>query len=526
MIGETIGNYRVTGQIGAGGMGAVYEAEHVLMGKKAAVKVLLPELSTNRNIVERFFNEAKATAVIQHPGIVEIYDYGHLPSGHAYIVMERLVGESLADRIARVAPMPADQAASIARHIAAVLESAHEHGIVHRDLKPDNVYLIRDPAVPGGERAKILDFGIAKLASGTGSGSVRTQTGAVMGTPIYMAPEQCKGAGAVDHRADIYALGCVLFEMVCGGPPFAAEGSGEILAAHIHLPPPMPSTINRMLSPALEATILKLLEKNPDDRYQTMGDVIRALDAVTGHRYATARPSQLPAAPLAAAPMHTPVGIPTTLGSAAGQSVQLTAEGGRRGSWLVPVLALVAAVGGGVAYVVATRGAGSGGGDEARPAAAAPAPIPTPTGDQPAPAVDEPAASGEPAAADEDEVSLRIESKPPGAKLFRAADGVLIGETPHEVRVRKGPGEAVFILKLRGHEDATVSLPTTADALRIVELERRTKKHPAAASKPPPDTPKSPDDGATKKKKKTVRDGAIDPFGDSEKSKDGAYKPF
>src|SRR6185503_3797440 len=164
-------------------------AEHSLLGRPAAIKVLLPELSQKQEIVRRFFNEARAATAIRHPGIVEVYDFGWTPDGAAYIVMERLEGETLARRAAR-ARLSWHAALAIGRQIAGALSAAHAKGIIHRDLKPENIFMIRDPEVPGGERIKLLDFGIAKLATGTSN--VKTQTSAVMGTPTYMSPEQCK----------------------------------------------------------------------------------------------------------------------------------------------------------------------------------------------------------------------------------------------------------------------------------------------------------------------------------------------
>src|SRR5712672_2225448 len=184
-----IGQYRVTGLIGRGGMGAVYAAEHSLLGRPAAIKVLLPDLSQKQDVVTRFFNEARAATAIRHPGIIEIYDFGWTPEGAAFIVMEHLEGETLAHRAQRSRfHWPA--ALAIARQIAGALGAAHAKGIVHRDLKPDNVFVVPDPEVPGGERIKLLDFGIAKLATETANAAHMTITGQVIGTPTYMAPEQ------------------------------------------------------------------------------------------------------------------------------------------------------------------------------------------------------------------------------------------------------------------------------------------------------------------------------------------------
>src|SRR6478735_9524748 len=219
--GTTVGAYRILQRIGAGGMGEVWLAEHAMLGRRAAVKVLLPEFSMKQEIVTRFFNEARAATAIADPGIVQIFDFGHHVDGTAYIVMELLDGEPLDKRLARNGALPVTDALRIMRQVASSLGAAHARGIVHRDLKPENIFLIRDPEVPGGERAKILDFGIAKLI---GENQVKTQTSVVMGTPGYMSPEQCRGAGKVDERADIYALGCVLFAAIAGRPPFWAEG--------------------------------------------------------------------------------------------------------------------------------------------------------------------------------------------------------------------------------------------------------------------------------------------------------------
>jgi len=236
MIGQDIGSYRIVAKLGEGGMGAVYLGEHQHIARKAAIKVLLPELSANSQIVARFFNEARATSLIRHPGIVDIIDCNVLPSGNAYIVMEYLVGESLGSHLRGGRRLPPSRAIFLSRHIADALAAAHGQRIVHRDLKPDNIFLMN-----GAEAApiKILDFGIAKLMhTDARDGSYRTRTGSIMGTPVYMSPEQCRGSGEIDHRTDIYSLGCILFEMVAGRPPFTYEGFGELIQAHMSTTPP------------------------------------------------------------------------------------------------------------------------------------------------------------------------------------------------------------------------------------------------------------------------------------------------
>ena len=242
MIGETFGNYRLVLRLGSGAMGTVFLGEHERIARRAAIKVLAPEFSANVEILRRFFDEARATSLIHHPGIVEVLDCGVHPEGQRpYIAMEYLPGETLADRLERAGTFPWREACAIAKQIADGLGAAHRHRIVHRDVKPANVMLVADPDAPAPEPAppvvKVLDFGVAKLLHDTQSGA-RTHPGKLLGTPEYMAPEQCGGEGTVDARADIYALGCVLFEMVAGHPPFLAADLSELIVAHRWREPP------------------------------------------------------------------------------------------------------------------------------------------------------------------------------------------------------------------------------------------------------------------------------------------------
>jgi len=279
MVGEVLGNYRVIGELSRGGMGTVYRAQHELLGRSAAVKLLRPELTANEELLQRFYNEAKAATTIRHPGIVEVYDFGYTTDGRAYIVMELLEGEPLGERIARCGRLTEVETGNIGRQIAGALRAAHASGIVHRDLKPDNVFLVPDPQGRG-ERVKVLDFGVAKLADVAATGVRHTQTGALMGTPLYMAPEQARAAGAIDHRADQYSLGCMLYEMLVGRPPFVADGAGEIIALQLFAVPEPPRNLLTSLTPELEAIVLRLLEKEPHDRFADALAVQTALEAL------------------------------------------------------------------------------------------------------------------------------------------------------------------------------------------------------------------------------------------------------
>ncbi len=269
-----VGSYVIERELGRGGMGVVYLSVHQTLGKRAAIKVLLPQLSQRDDLVQRFWAEARAVTAIKHAGIVDVYDHGVTTDGRAYIVMELLVGESLGARLKARGMLPVPQAVAIARQVANALGAAHAVGIVHRDLKPDNIFLVRDPDVIGGERAMLLDFGVAKLVAADET-TAKTMTGAVLGTPHYMSPEQCEGARAVDPRADLYSLGCTLFQMVSGRLPFESPGFGGLIGMHLHVAPPKLRDRAPHASKALEAIVARLLEKNPGDRFPS-GEVLAA----------------------------------------------------------------------------------------------------------------------------------------------------------------------------------------------------------------------------------------------------------
>jgi serine/threonine-protein kinase len=284
MIGETFGNYKVVAALGSGGMGAVYLAEHQRIYRQAAIKVLLPELTGDVEAVRRFLLEARATSGIKHPGIIEILDCDIHHDGRAFIVMELLEGLTLADHMRVTGPLECDAALSLVRQIANALAAAHDRGIIHRDLKPDNVFL--SPVVEGDSpyAIKVLDFGIAKLlAEGSAAGTL-TRTGFVVGSPPYMSPEQCTGARAIDQRSDIYSLGCILFEMICGRPPFLGKGPGELMVAHIAEVPPRPSSLAPLIPAAVERLIDRMMAKAPSDRLPSMQDVQTRIAAIRSQR--------------------------------------------------------------------------------------------------------------------------------------------------------------------------------------------------------------------------------------------------
>ncbi len=375
MEGHQVGAYRLLHKIGEGGMGSVFLAEHVMLGRRAAVKMLHPTFSSQPEIVTRFFNEARAATAISDPGIVQIFDFGRHVDGSAYIAMELLEGETLDRRLQRVGRLPIGEALRLMRQVASSLGAAHARQIVHRDLKPENIFVVRDPEVAGGERTKIVDFGIAKLV---GDGAMKTQTSAVMGTPTYMSPEQCRGAGHVDQRSDVYSLGCVLFTLLTGRPPFESEGIGDIIAMHLREPPRPPSQAAPGIPPEIDQLVLRCLAKDPAHRFASAGELAAAIGMLLGSA------PQLPITSPGAYGRPSSHATPTTLSAASGSTTAPT--GGHSRGLVIGGIVAVAAIGGAVA-IVATRGGG--GEDKPAPAAApAPAPAPPPAAPAPAPKAD------------------------------------------------------------------------------------------------------------------------------------------
>ena len=259
-------------------MASVFVGEHTVLGNRVAIKLLHKRHLDNPAIERRFFNEAKVVASIRHPNIVEILDFGRGGSGAAYIAMELLEGQTLRSRIRR-GIMPERQSMLFMRQLASALSEAHAMGVVHRDLKPDNIFLVRDEEVELGERIKLLDFGIAKRIDPDAlmsPASEQTATGILVGTPAYMSPEQCKGLGEIDGRSDMYSLGVVLYRMLTNQLPFEAKGTGELIGKHLYVEPESLREINPEISPGLEDVVMRCLQKEPVDRFQTMSELSNA----------------------------------------------------------------------------------------------------------------------------------------------------------------------------------------------------------------------------------------------------------
>jgi serine/threonine-protein kinase len=274
-IGSTVGNYEVIAKLGSGAMGSVFLAEHPSIGKRVALKVIHSDLASNAEMVSRFFTEARAVTQIANDHIIDVQNFGQTPDGDNFIVMEFLDGGSLGARLKAEHILSLDVAMHIAWQVADGLAASHSRGIIHRDLKPDNIFLITrsgDPCF-----VKILDFGLAKLTQGGGALSHKTQAGSVLGTPHYMAPEQCEGKPDIDHRVDVYALGCIMYEMLCGRVPFPGEGFGEVLVKHLREPPQMPTRLNPHITKAVEKIILHALAKKKEFRFASMEEFRAAI---------------------------------------------------------------------------------------------------------------------------------------------------------------------------------------------------------------------------------------------------------
>ena len=290
MVGRVFGGYRLVTPLRSGGMGTVYYAEHTLIGRRAAVKILHPEVSRNPQVLARFLIEARAANDIRHPNVVEITDIGQADDVH-FIVMSFLDGETIGERLERNKTFEEDVVVRIVRQVASALAAAHDHGIVHRDLKPENIFLLNHPDYP--DYVKVLDFGIAKLIGPHGPNVLRnTMAGTVLGTPAYMSPEQCRPEAELDHRSDIYSLGIVMYEMLTGMVPFRFEAPPDVMLAHMRDTPVPPINLNPKLSKHMNAAILRALEKDPAERFANMRTLRDAIENVVRTPSAAVRGSE------------------------------------------------------------------------------------------------------------------------------------------------------------------------------------------------------------------------------------------
>ena len=402
LLGQTVGVYRIARLLGIGGMGRVYKGVHPTIGSRVAIKVLSRECSDRRDLVDRFFSEAKAVNLIRHESIVNVLDLATLPDGRPYIVMEYLDGAPLSVIIERAQqsgqPLPLGGAARLVAEVLDALSAAHAKGIVHRDLKPDNIFV-----TPQG-RAKVLDFGIAKLQPELGGSS--THTGSLLGTPHYMSPEQASGR-PVDARADIYAAGVILFEVATGVKPFVADSLFDLLRKHVEAPPPSPRAIRRDMPDGMEHVILAAMAKAPDQRFANAQAMSMALQHATAQLPSEAWAPILPGAGSESRLLHSwPARSPTSGGwsptppaswaqratatptPSTQTAGQVTALGKKKktskGVWIA--LGAIVLVGGGVTAAVLASGAGGESKQHEEQAKETPPPPAPPPGPEPEPA--------------------------------------------------------------------------------------------------------------------------------------------
>jgi len=463
MVGTVLEHrYEIVRKIGQGGMGAVYEATHKLLGKRVAVKVLLDKHVQKDQIVARLEQEARLASSIGHANIIDITDFGQTTDGRTFVVMEFLEGESLGALIARGGKLDPRRAVHIARQVASALGAAHEKEIVHRDIKPENIFLLRRG---DDDFVKVVDFGISKSIrpDEAGEESPRlTQTGMVLGTPLYMSPEQARGDEQLDHRIDIYGLGVILYEMVTAEVPFRGSNYLNILQQVLSDEATPPSQLNPEVSPDLEAVILKAMDKDRDERYQTMEELAADLTALesdsgatTGARLTANRRRRQAARRSGLRVMLWVAGISVIAAAVVVTTREMLGAGGEEGG--------VAPVGAGLAT--------AGGALDAGTAAPAPTPAPNPA-----------SADAPPKRAAVQVATIRIESIPTGVEVFEGDRR--LGVTPFDRSWEKVNREIVLTGEKDGFDYGTITINPYFDAgqpavLRLKKARSGTGKRPS-----------------------------------------------
>ena len=488
--GAKVGEYAIEKKIGQGGFGTVYKAVHPLIGKKAAIKVLKRQYCSNPQIASRFIAEASAVNKIGHRYIIDIFSFGHLEDGRHYYAMNYLDGLTLQDILDRAGKLALEYALPILRAVGEALDAAHEKGIFHRDLKPENIFITKDGSV------KLLDFGIAKLiATDTNH---KTETGTMMGTPIYMSPEQCRGRD-IDHRTDVYSFGVMTFQVVAGRVPFHAPQAMDIIIKHISATPPKPSAINAELPTCVDAPIVHMLQKDPNERPNSLGEAIAALERAAGEagiqvaktlseldldpdELSEKQPSQIgmmaTVATTSGSPRAAPVGTTSAYMGAESMSTQPKS---RSKLGLIAVVAGAAIAIAIVAFTVANR-------DEPKDAQRAAAPPAQPAGDEATdirgpevPSADEldtaPGATpvepeATPVEPEATTVTLDIQGTPDKTRVV-GPDGAELGTAPGSIELPRGEEPMTLTFHRRGYKSASHSVTPKADGILSIAMTRK-----------------------------------------------------
>jgi eukaryotic-like serine/threonine-protein kinase len=491
LIGTTIvGRYSVVKKLGEGGMGAVYLATHQVLEKQVALKVLHAEFARKTDLVERFMQEAKAASRIRHENVIDISDFGTTPEGLVFFAMELLHGHDLHEEVARARLagqlLPWSRSKRIFLQICAALQAAHGKGIIHRDLKPENVYLVEFLGDP--DFVKLLDFGIAKLTEVAEGDRKLTRTGMLFGTPEYMSPEQARGEPHVDARVDVYAMGCILFQLVTGRVPFEAENFMGVLSLHLTEPPPMiaAETFDRIGAPrALANVITKALEKDRNARWQSIEELANAVRTVCGDPLPSATSAmaaqRAPSVPAPANTTQKAIAVPNpTPVPGARVRTQWTgnlnvpevedSDGARKPKSKLPLV-----IGGGVVIIAGAIVAfmAARGGDDKKPkdpitapSGSAPISLATPDAAPAAVPVDAPTVDLPPLP---DKVVLSVSSKPANAELFDLASQVRVGKTPISFNLSPSHASRQFALRLKGYNDVVFEVTPNKPKLEVTE---------------------------------------------------------
>lgn len=501
LIGQLVTDrYRVLRKIGEGGMGTVYEAQHEAIEKRIALKVLHEQYSSSPEVLERFKQEAVSASRIKHQNVIDVFDFGQLPSGACFIAMEYLDGMDLGDALQKRGAFPADEAIRITIQICRALSLGHARGVVHRDLKPENIFLQR--TIEGDEIVKIVDFGIAQLRSNDEAvQSVKqarqrrlTKTGMIFGTPEYMAPEQARGQD-VDHRSDIYSTGIILYELLTGAVPFLGESFLEVLNKQslAQVPPMSEANADVVISKELARVVYRSLEKEPDDRFPAMKEFSSALlrtpegRSVRSHTSSINSREDLQADDelrLENASIPAPksgdgtamFGSPGAPGLEPGESVPVHSQRGLTFA-VIGVSAFILAIGAYVAF-----GGKKPVKEPAVSEVSAPAPAPAPAPQE------EESAEVPPPAPEPEVVVLRISSEPSGAVVKK--DGFQVCEaTPCELKVEQG--EAVSLSAELGKAKGEAKVLAQADQGVMIKLVAPAAPRPRPRPRPAPPAPQA-----------------------------------
>ncbi|MBL9006847.1 MAG: serine/threonine protein kinase [Myxococcales bacterium] len=454
-VPSKIGAYKLVRLLGKGGMGNVYEAVNEQIQRRAAIKVLHPHFAENPQVVQRFLNEARAVNIVKHRCLVDVYEFGQLDDGAAYIVMEYLDGETLHERLWHAGGrLPTELVVRYGRQIALALAAAHTKGIIHRDLKPANIMLVEDPETGAKDWVKVLDFGLARVREpGDGEEGRLTQTGMVMGTPSYMSPEQVRSARSVVDKSDVYALGVMLYEMVSGQKPFNANSDAEVMFMHMSAQPRPLQELMPGLQSGLYDLIGRMLRKKPEER-PSAAEVASSLARVSGLQSAT----NLPVTPKSAGPdrhsfeaADTQEAAALNVGASATvmESREVPTRPGKKGRGSLRVVAIVAAV------LIALGGLGLVAVLRVRALHA--------------------------------KVHWSIRSVPAGAEVVTEA-GAVLGLTPYSSERSKQTGSQRLTLRLSGYQEVNVQCEGPSDCQHEVSLVAT----PASADQAKPPTGNKP----------------------------------